>query len=84
MKSITLQLLAALSLLAVTAACTPDVPSDQQPPPAPQAATTARAPGAQSTALRDAINQPLDRAKAVEGTVQEAADRRRAASDAQD
>lgn len=84
MKSITLHLLTVLPLLALAAACTPDVPSDQQQPPAPQAATTARAPAAQSTALRDAINQPLDRAKAVEGTVQEAADRQRAAADAQD
>ena len=60
-----LALAAALTL--GLAACSP--PPETPPiddPPEPQA-----------TALRDAINEPLDKARAVEGSVQRAADAQR-------
>lgn len=54
-----------------TAACSPppEVPPIDEPPE-PQA-----------TALRDAINEPLDKARAVEGILQDAADAQREAID---
>ncbi|CAN5580419.1 hypothetical protein BH23PSE2_BH23PSE2_10970 [soil metagenome] len=62
----------AASLLALaTAGCNrpPEPPTDA--PPAPQA-----------TRLHDAIQTPIDKARAVEDTVQDAADRQRAEIDA--
>ena len=64
----------ALSLVAVSA-CKPTPPPTDQPPE-PQAAT------AGSGRLRDAVKQPLDKAKAVEAATQQAAEAQRAAIDA--
>lgn len=63
----------AASLLAciVLGACKPEPPPTEQPP-VPKA----------DTQLRDAIKQPLDKAKSVERTVQDGADAQRAAIDA--
>ncbi len=64
----------AVSLIGL-AACKPETPPTDEPP-APQAVA------AEDTQLRDAIKQPVDKAKAVEGAVQEAADKNSAAIDA--
>ena len=61
--------------LAGLAACKPEPPPTDEPPE-PQAAA------AGNTELRDAIQKPIDQAKAVEDTVQEAADKNNAAIDA--
>ncbi|RZA35872.1 MAG: hypothetical protein EOP92_08350 [Lysobacteraceae bacterium] len=66
--------LLALSLIGL-AACKPETPPTDEPP-APQAVA------AEDTQLRDVIKQPLVKAKAVEDTVQEAADKKSAAIDA--
>ncbi|MCW4456462.1 hypothetical protein OK348_16910 [Flavobacterium sp. MXW15] len=57
-------------LLPVLAGCRPEPPSPERPPE-PQA-----------TALRDAIQQPLDKAHAAEAAVEQAAQAQRAAIDA--
>ncbi len=54
-------------------ACNKPTPPDPERPPEPQA---------RHTELRDAIQAPLDKAKAVEGEVQQAADAQRAAIEA--
>jgi len=59
-------------LLLSCAACSRPVPPPTDRKPEPQA----------HTGLRDAIRQPLDKAKAVEGAAQEAADKQKAAIDA--
>ena len=56
-------------------ACKPEPPPTDEPP-------KPKAMAADSTELRDAIQEPIDKAKAVEDTVQEAADQQRAAIDA--
>lgn len=61
---------AALLLLA-SAACSRPEPVPANDPPEPQA-----------TQLRETIQAPIDRAKAVQDTVDEAADKRRAAIEA--
>ncbi len=61
----------ALLAMAVLAACNAPTPPPTDRPPEPQA-----------TQLRDGIQAPLERARAVEGDVQDAADRQRAAIDA--
>lgn len=61
--------------LAGLAACKPEPPPTDEPPE-PQAAA------AGNTELRDAIQKPIDQAKAVEGTVQESADKQSAEIDA--
>lgn len=66
--------LLALLLIGLTA-CKPEAPPTNEPP-APQTVA------ADHTELRDAIKQPIDQAKAVEGVVQEAADKNSAAIDA--
>jgi hypothetical protein len=66
---------AGVLLLCVCCACSKPKPPPTDEPPEPQAAT--------HTELRDAIQAPIDRAKAVEQTVQEAADKQRAEIDAQ-
>ncbi len=53
-------------------ACKPEPPPLEQPPE----------PKAAATELRDAIQQPIDKAKAIEAATQEAADKQRAAIDA--
>ena len=60
-----------LALLALTA-CKP-TPPDPERPVEPQA---------RHTELREAIREPLDKARAVEGDLQEAADAQRAAIEA--
>ena len=54
-------------------ACNKPTPPDPERPVEPQA---------QATELRDAMQAPLDKAKAVEGDLQEAADAQRAAIEA--
>jgi hypothetical protein len=61
-----------LLVLLSCAACTQPVPPPTEKKPEPQA----------HTELRDAIQRPIDKAKAVEGAVQDAADKQRAAIDA--
>jgi hypothetical protein len=63
--------------LAGLAACKPKPPPTDEPPE-PKAVTAT----ASNTELRDAIQKPIDQAKAVEGTVQEAADKQNAEIDA--
>lgn len=58
-----------LSLIGLTA-CKPEAPPTDEPPEPKAIAATSDA-----TELRDAIKQPIDQAKAVEGVVQEAADK---------
>ena len=57
------------------AACKPEPPPTDEPP-------EPKAVAAENTELRDAIQKPIDQAKAVEGVVQEAADQQRAEVDA--
>jgi hypothetical protein len=68
--------LLALSLVGLTA-CKPEAPPTDEPPEPKAIAATSDA-----TELRDAIKQPIDQAKAVEGVVQEAADKNSAAIEA--
>ena len=58
------------------AACKPTPPPTDEPPQ-PQAIAAPEA-----AELRDAIQQPIDKAKAVEAATKEAADKQRAAIDA--
>ncbi|MGH8027129.1 MAG: hypothetical protein ACREO0_10425 [Pseudoxanthomonas sp.] len=60
----------ALSLTGL-AACKPEPPPTDEPP-------EPKAVAVENTELRDAIQKPIDQAKAVEGTVQDAADQRNA------
>jgi len=62
---------ALLAVALLCAACAPPVEPPQDKPPEPQA-----------TQLRDAIQAPIDKARAVEDTVQDAADAQRAAIEA--
>ena len=62
-------------LLLAFAACKPAPPPTDEPPE-PKAAT------ADATELRDAIQQPIDKAKAVDEASQQAAEDQRAAIDA--
>lgn len=59
------------------AACSRPEPPDKERPPEPQATTPAR-----HTGLRDAIQAPQDKARAVEGAVDDAAKAQRAAIEA--
>jgi hypothetical protein len=60
-----------LALAVAVAGCTKPTPPPTEQPPEPQA-----------TELRDAIQAPIERARAAEGAVQHAADAQRAAIDA--
>lgn len=66
--------LVALSLAGLCA-CKPEPPPTDEPP-------EPKAVAADNTELRDAIQQPIEKAKAVESTVQDAADRQNAKIDA--
>ena len=66
----------AMAALLVLGACSRPPPPDTDKPPEPQAARS------QATQLRDAIQAPQDKARAVEDEVQKAADAQRAAIDA--
>jgi hypothetical protein len=77
---------AALATLLLCAACSKPEPPETDRPPEPQAAQGAdrqSAAAADATELRDAIQQPIDRAKAVDAQVQDAAAKQQAAVDAQ-
>lgn len=65
----------ALSLLLVCTACNKPAPPKKEQPPKPRAE--------QRTELRDAIQAPIDRAKAIEPQVLEAAKQQQDAIDAQ-
>jgi hypothetical protein len=65
----------AASLLLACAACSKPEPPDKEQPPEPQAM--------HDTQLRDAIQAPIDRAKAVEPAVLDAAQQQKDAIDAQ-
>ena len=69
----------ALSLLLACAACSKPEPPKKEQPPEPQAQT----PVETHTELRDAIQAPIDRAKAVEPEVLDAAKKQRDDIDAQ-
>jgi len=71
----------ALSLLFACAACSKPEPPKKEQPPEPQAQT--QAPVETHTELRDAIQAPIDRAKAVEPEVLDAAKKQRDDIDAQ-
>ncbi|MET0717776.1 MAG: hypothetical protein ABWY34_05160 [Pseudoxanthomonas sp.] len=60
--------------LAGLAGCKPEPPPTDEPP-------EPKAVAADNTELRDAIRKPIDQAKAVEGTVQDAEDKRNAEID---
>ncbi|KAF1720118.1 hypothetical protein [Pseudoxanthomonas wuyuanensis] len=66
---------AAAGILLAASACRPPQPPPTDEPPKPQT-------GARATELRDAIQAPIDKAKAAGDTVQEAAERQRAEIDA--
>lgn len=66
-----LRILSIAALACLAGACSKPTPAPTDQPPEPQA-----------TQLREAIQQPLDKAKAVEGQVQQAADEQRAQIDA--
>ncbi|WP_454832488.1 hypothetical protein [Pseudoxanthomonas wuyuanensis] len=65
----------ATGILLATGACQPPQPPPTDEPPKPQT-------GAGATDLRDAIQEPIDKAKAAGDTVQEAAERQRTEIDA--
>lgn len=76
MRIATRHVLSCTLLLACTACSKPEPPPAEQPPE-PQAAAP------QATELRDAIRAPMDKAKGVEKTLQDAADRQQAQVDAE-
>ena len=65
----------AVSLLLAAVACSKPAPPDKHQPPEPQAS--------HDTELRDAIQAPIERAKAVEPDVLDAAQKQADAIDAQ-
>ena len=69
------------ALLACAACSRPEPPPTDQPPE-PQA-DAAPADGERHTQLRDAIQRPIDKARAVEDVTLDAAERQRAEIDAQ-
>ena len=78
--------LSAVSVLLLCVACSKPQPPETDRPPEPQAgATQGTDQGAAATGagLRDAIQQPIDRARAVDAQVEDAAAKQRAAVDAQ-
>ena len=73
-------LLALLTAFAL-AACDPE-PTPVEPTPAPEDEPAPQAATESHTQLRDAINAPLEQARAVEGTLQRSADAQAEAIDA--
>ena len=73
--------LAALAVALSLAACSPD-PTPVEPTPAPEDEPAPQAAVAEPTQLRDAINAPLEQARAVEDTLQHSADAQAAAIEA--
>ncbi|MCJ0826166.1 hypothetical protein MQC88_09440 [Luteimonas sp. 50] len=72
--------LTVLSALLLCAACGKPEPPPTDEPPEPRAQA---APTAQATELRDAIQRPIERARAVEPQVLDAASQQRAEIEAQ-
>ena len=72
-------LLLSIALLGATACTKPEPPPTDQPPE-PQAATAS---AERHTQLRDAIQRPIDKARAAEDVVLDAAERQRRDIDAQ-
>jgi hypothetical protein len=73
-----------LLLVLLSAACSHPEPPPTDQPPEPQAdAAQADAKAQQHGALTRAIQSPIDKAKSVEGTVLEAAEKQKAEIDAQ-
>ncbi|GAB3731501.1 hypothetical protein GCM10028794_07770 [Silanimonas algicola] len=70
-------LLATLALVA----CSPE-PTPAEPTPIPEKEPTPQAMAGNATELRDAIQAPQDKARAVEDTLMQAADAQREAIDA--
>jgi hypothetical protein len=70
-------LLAAIAL----AACSPE-PTPVEPTPVPEEEPTPQVVAGEATELRDAIQAPQDKARAVEDTLMQAADAQRGAIDA--
>jgi len=68
-------------LFALLCACSKPQPPEKERPPEPQAESQSREPRA--TQLRDAIQAPIDKAKSVEQTTLDAAEKQRAEIDAQ-
>jgi len=69
------RMITSLLLLCACCACTKPKPPPTDEPPKPQAVTHAE--------LRDAIQAPIDKARAVEQAVHDAADQQQTAIDAQ-
>lgn len=69
------RIVSTLALLMLLTACGKPQPPEKEQPPEPQA-------GAAHTELRDAIQQPIDRAKAVDQQVQDGAEAQRGAMEA--
>jgi hypothetical protein len=83
LRSLTACALPALLVIAL-GACSKPEPPDTERPPEPQAAEQPAAErGPRHTQLRDAIQAPIDKARSVERTTLDAADRQRAEIDAQ-
>jgi len=79
---------AALAVLLLCAACSKPEPPETDRPPEPQADAaqadaTEPADGSDATQLRDTIQQPIDRARAVQAEVDAGAAKQRADVDAQ-
>ena len=72
MNALLLRATCLTTLCLALSACKPEPPPIDEPPK----------PQATATELRDAIQAPIDKAKAVEDTVQEAADKQQAEIDA--
>ena len=79
-KTVFSRAVVSMSLLAACAlaACSKPEPPEKERPPEPKASSEPR-----HTELRDAIQAPIDRAKSVEKTTLDAADKERAEIDAQ-
>lgn len=75
-----LALATAIAMALAMAACSRPEPPDTERPPEPQAVGTQVA--APAASLDDSLHAPIDRAKAVEDTLQDAAQRQRDAIDA--
>ena len=73
MNALPLRTICLIALGLGLSACKPEPPPTDEPPK-PQAT--------EATQLRDAIQQPINQAKAVESAVQEAADKQQAEIDA--
>jgi hypothetical protein len=76
-----LSIVLSFSVATLLCACSKPQPPEKERPPEPQAEAQANQPRA--TQLRDAIQAPIDKAKAVEQTTLDAAEKQRAEIDAQ-